>query len=168
MQTTQNTPEALAAAAFDEYGNAIFRLAFSYLHNRQDAEDILQETVLQLIRTNPMLDTPAHRKAWLLAVAANKSKNLLKYNRYRMHGDTDELALAAKMPAEESDVWQAVNALPEKYREVIHLFYAEDCSTAEIAKILGKREPTVRSLLCRGREKLKAVLKEAYDFAESI
>ena len=166
MHRADMTPEALAAAAFDEYGNAILRLAFSYLHNRQDAEDILQETILQLIRTKPVLDTPAHRKAWLLAVAANKSKNLLKYNRYRRHDDTDTLELAADMPAEQSDVWLAVNALPEKYREVIHLFYAEGCSTAEIAKILGKREPTVRSLLCRGREKLKAVLKEAYDFAE--
>lgn len=166
MQTTEMTPEALAAAAFDECGNAILRLAFSYLHNRQDAEDILQETILQLIRAKPVLETPAHRKAWLLTVTANKSKNLLKYNRYRMHGDVDELTLAAEMPAEQSNVWQAVNALPEKYREVIHLFYAEDYSTSEIAKILGKREPTVRSLLCRGREKLKAVLKEAYDFAE--
>ena len=163
---TDTSPTAKAAAAFDTYGNAVLRLAYAYLHNMQDAEDILQETVLQFIRTNPPTDTPAHTKAWLLAVAANKSKNLLKYNSYRRHGDTDELSIAAEMPEDTAYVWQAVNALPEKYREVVHLFYAEDCSTAEIARILGKREPTVRSLLSRGREKLKEILKEAYDFAE--
>ena len=63
-------------------------------------------------------------------------------------------------------VWDAVRALPEKYREVIHLFYAENYSTKQIAEILKKREPTVRSLLCRGREKLKLILKEDYDFDE--
>ena len=168
MQTmqTDTDPTAKAAMAFDLYGNAVLRLAYSYLHNMQDAEDILQETVMQLIRTNPPLDAPAHMKAWLLTVAANKSKNLLKYNSYRKHGDTDETEIAAAMPEDTAYVWHAVQALPEKYREVIHLFYAEDYSTGEIAKILGKREPTVRSLLCRGREKLKEILKEAYDFAE--
>ena len=63
-----------------------------------------------------------------------------------------------------SFVWEAVKELPEKYREVIHLFYEEGLSTAEIAQILGRKEATVRSDLLRGREKLRIILKEAYDF----
>ena len=63
-----------------------------------------------------------------------------------------------------SFVWEAVKALPVKYREVIHLFYHEGYSTAEIAGILQMKEATVRSNLSRGREQLKSVLKEAYDF----
>ena len=63
-----------------------------------------------------------------------------------------------------SFVWDAVKALPEKFREVVHLFYFEGYQTAQIAKILNMKESTVRSNLARGREKLKAVLKEAYDF----
>ena len=56
--------------------------------------------------------------------------------------------------------------LPASDREVIHLFYYEGFSTAEIAGILGQKESTVRSRLMRGREKLRRVLKEAYDFGE--
>lgn len=63
-------------------------------------------------------------------------------------------------------VWDAVRALPSKYREPIHLFYHEGYSTAEIARILGQKESTVRSLLHRGRSMLKETLKEAYDFDE--
>lgn len=54
--------------------------------------------------------------------------------------------------------------LPVKYREVIHLFYYEGLSTGEIAGILKEKEPTVRSRLMRGREKLRSILKEGYDF----
>ena len=61
-------------------------------------------------------------------------------------------------------VWEAVKKLPVKNREVIHLFYQEGYSTKEIADILKRREATVRSDLKRGREKLKKILKEAYDF----
>ena len=65
-----------------------------------------------------------------------------------------------------SFVWDAVKDLPVKYREVIHLFYYEGYSTAQIAQVLEKNETTVRSLLSRGRKQLKQVLKEAYDFAD--
>ena len=57
-----------------------------------------------------------------------------------------------------------MKSLPVKYREVIHLFYHEGYSTAEIARILQRNESTVRSCLSRGRAQLKTILKEAYDF----
>ncbi len=60
-------------------------------------------------------------------------------------------------------LFQAVCSLPVKYREVIHLFYYEDYTTAQIAQVLGKREGTVRSLLNRGREKLRQIWKEGAD-----
>ena len=65
---------------------------------------------------------------------------------------------------EDNTVLEAVLALPVKYRVPIHLYYYENYKTPEIAKILGKGESTVRSLLSRGREKLKVILKEEYDF----
>ena len=66
---------------------------------------------------------------------------------------------AEEEPKGESEVFQAVMALPEKYRSVIHLFYFEEYSTAEIASILQKKEATVRSLLKRGREKIEKMMK---------
>lgn len=99
-----------------------------------------------------------------MRVAGNLSRNRIAYNRIR---STDELkdSLAADEREDLSFVWEAVKLLPVKYREVIHLFYLEGCSTRQIAGILGLKETTVRSHLHRGREKLKEVLKEEYDFA---
>ena len=152
-----------AGILIDEYGNSILRLAYSYLHNMEDAEDILQDTLLQFIKTKPSLNGPEHEKAWLLRVAANLSKNKIKYNKLR---ETDELAdeLVGREEEDLAFVWDAVKKLPEKYREVVHLFYQEGFSTREIAAILDRNEATVRSDLKRGREQLKSILKEEYDF----
>ena len=152
-----------AAYFFDRFGNAILRLAYSYLHNTEDSEDVLQETLIRYIRSAPRFENDKHAKAWLMRVAANLSKNRIGYNRTRL---TDELndELAAEEREDLSFVWQAVKELPPKQREVVHLFYQEGYSTAEIAGILGRNESTVRSDLKRGREALRTVLKEAYDF----
>jgi len=150
-------------AVLDNYGNSILRLAYSYLHNMSDAEDILQETLIKYIETTQSFENDVHKKAWLLRVAANLSKNRIDYNRIRQ---TDELEETLIMDEREdlSFVWDAVKKLPSKYREVIHLFYHEGYQTKEISKILRRNESSVRSDLKRGREKLKEVLKEAYDF----
>lgn len=160
--TKEDTNET-ASRLLDQYGNMILRLAYSYLHNQSDAEDILQETLIKYLQTAPDFAGPVHEKAWLLKVAANLSKNRIDYNRLR---DTDELeeTLVAKERQDLSFVWEAVKQLPANYRAAIHLFYYEGCSTAEIARILERKESSVRSDLRRGREQLKHILKEAYDF----
>lgn len=147
----------------DIYGNSILRLAYSYLHNMSDAEDILQETLIKYMEANKNFESDIHKKAWLLKVAGNLSKNKVDYNRVRQ---TDELEETLVMDEREdlSFVWDAVKKLPEKYREVIHLFYYEGYQTKEISKILSRNESSVRSDLKRGRERLKDVLREAYDF----
>lgn len=152
-----------ATQLLDKYGNHILRLAYSYLHNMNDAEDVLQDTLIQFLKSAPVLSGPEHEKAWLLRVAANLSKNRIDYNRLRTSDELDE-ELIAEEREDLSFVWEAVKALPANQREAIHLFYHEGYSTAEIASILGRRESTVRSDLRRGRDKLKDVLKEAYDF----
>lgn len=159
----ESRADRIAAEALDTYGNAILRCAYSYLHNMADAEEILQDTLLKLLTAAPDFESEAHKKAWLLRVAANLSKNRIEYNALR---DCDELddSLIAEGREDLSFVWEAVKALPTQYREVIHLHYYEGYSTEEIAKILGRNPSTVRSDLRRGREKLKSLLKEAYDF----
>lgn len=154
---------ARAGQIIDIYGDKVLRLAYSYVHNMSDAEDILQDTLIQYMKAAPTFENSEHEKAWILRVASNISKNKIKYNNYR---ETDELMeeLVAEDEEDLSFVWDAVKQLPEKYREVIHLFYEEGFSTGEIAKILKRKESTVRSDLLRGREKLKTILKEAYDF----
>lgn len=162
IQISSRTDQ-MAAEALNTYGNAILRCAYSYLHNMADAEEILQDTLLKLLTAAPTFDSEEHKKAWLLKVAANLSKNRIEYNALR---DCDELddSLAAEGREDLSFVWEAVKQLPTQYREVIHLHYYEGYSTEEMAQILSRNPSTIRSDLRRGREKLKSVLKEAYDF----
>lgn len=152
-----------AGELLDAYGDSILRMAYSYLHNRSDAEDILQETLLRYLSAEPALESEAHEKAWLLRVAINLSKNKIESNRYRDHEEMDDHFLAEEAP-ELAYVWEAVKALPRSCAEVIHLYYQEGYSCAEIAGLLKRSESTVRSLLSRGREKLREILKEDYDF----
>lgn len=152
-----------AAQALDDYGNSILRLAYSYLHNCDDAEDILQDTLIRYLEKAPAFESAEHEKAWLLRVAANLAKNRIDYNRVRSADELND-ELIAEQREDLSFVWEAVKSLPETYREAVHLFYQEGLSTAEIAGVLGEKEATVRSHLNRGREKLREILKEAYDF----
>ena len=156
-----------AAQILDTYGDTILRYAYSYLHNQSDTEEVLQDTLIQFLKTRPVFESDKHEKAWLLRVAGNLCKNRLKYNSLRQ---TDELReeLIAEQREDLSFIWDAVQALPVQYREVIHLFYREGYSTREISQILGRKEATIRSDLSRGRGKLKELLKEAYDFEQAI
>ena len=150
-------------------GNSILRLALSYLHNIEDAEDILQETMIKFVTVRPVFESEAHRKAWLMRVASNLAKNRIDYNRVR---DTmelnEEIVGEVQEDLDKGDeykaIWDAVRSLPVHQREAIHLFYQEGYSTAEIARITGRREATVRSDLKRARDKLREMLKEASDF----
>ncbi len=150
-------------------GNSILRLALSYLHNIEDAEDILQETMIKFVTVRPVFESESHRKAWLMRVASNLAKNRIDYNRVR---DTmelnEEIVGEVQEDLDKGDeykaVWDAVRSLPVHQREAIHLFYQEGYSTAEIAHITGRREATVRSDLKRARDKLREMLKEANDF----
>lgn len=166
-ETEQERLERETVEIMDKLGNAILRLAYSYLHNMEDAEDILQETLIKFVTTKPVFENEKHRKAWLLTVAANLAKNRIEYNRVRSSEELNE-EIAGAAPEEEEDdlsyVWEAVKKLPDNQREVIHLFYQEGYKTAEIANILGRKEATIRSDLKRARDKLKEILKEANDF----
>lgn len=161
--------EKEAGEILDLYGNSILRLAISYLHNKEDAEDILQETMIKFVTVRPVFENDTHRKAWLMRVAANLSKNRIDYNNVR---DTmelnEEIAGEVQEDLDKGDeyraIWDAVRCLPVVQREAIHLFYQEGYPTAEIAKITGRREATVRSDLKRARDKLRELLKEVDDF----
>ena len=166
-QAGQEETNRQAARLLDQYGNHILRLAYTYLHNMSDAEDVLQDTLLQFLKKAPSFDSPEHEKAWLLRVAANLSKNRIAYNAVRRTDELDE-TLAAEEREDLSFVWEAVKALPPAQREAVHLFYHEGYTAAEISAMLGRREATVRSDLRRGRAGLKEILKEAYDFEEGI
>jgi len=152
---------AKAEELLDTYGDRLMRLAFSYLHNREDAEEIVQDAVIAILRARPVFENGKHECAYLMATASNLAKNRIKQNARHQTTELNE-EITAEEEEDKSFMLDACAHLPEKYREVIHLFYCEDFSTAEIAKILKTKEGTVRSNLNRGREKLRTILKEEY------
>lgn len=163
IKSKEDESNALAVRLIDTYGNSILRMAYAYLHNLSDAEEILQDTLLSFVQNRPDVQTAEQEKAWLLRVAANKSKNRIKYNRVR---ETDELeeTLAAEQREDLSFVWDAVKQLSPPQAQAVHLFYYERYTTAQIAVLLKKNESSIRSDLRRARMRLKEILKEEYDF----
>ena len=155
--------KAQTEVVLDKYGNMLLRVAYSYLQNMSDAEDILQDTLIKYLKSAPEFENENHEKAWLITVASNLSKNKIRYNKIREADELDE-GLVAKKEEDLSFVWEAVKGLPVTQREVVHLFYQEGYSTRDIANMLERNESTVRSDLLRARKQLKKILKEEYDF----
>lgn len=150
-----NDPGALAR----QFAPAIYRLAYARTGSRADAEDVMQEVFLRLVRHKPAFDSEAHARAWLLKVASNCAADLFRLPWRRREEPLEEDVSAPEEPGEGS-VTEAVLSLPSKYRIPIHLYYYEGYSVAEIADITGKREGTIKSHLSRARALLRDKLKE--------
>lgn len=149
-----------------QYGPAVFRLAYARTGSRADAEDIMQEVFVRLLRAGPDFADRAHARAWLLRVAANCANDWFRAPWRRREGP-----LTDSLPApehEDGGVVEAVLALPAKYRTAVHLYYYEELSVAEIAKITGKSESAVKSRLFRARAMLREALKEDDDVSERL
>lgn len=145
------------------YSAMVYRLAYARTANRADAEDIYQEVFFRLFSSNPRLESEEHLRAWLIRTTIHCSINLLK-SAWRRYFRPMPENYDAPAHEEESDCFDALRLamkrLPEKQRVVIHLYYFEELSTDEIARLLGEKPSTIRSRLMRGREKLKSLLTE--------
>lgn len=147
----------------DQYHVMLFRLSFVRMKNKEDAEDVVQDTFLRLlqqINNGKTFENEEHLKAWLLTVCSNRGKSILTtvWNK-RTEGLDSVKEMVA--PEEKTDyALESVMQLPEKYRTAITLFYYEQLSTEQIASIMKTKPATVRSYLHRGREKLKKLLEE--------
>lgn len=145
----------------EKYFNMVYKLALSQTKDKANTDDVVQEVFLRLIKGNTKFESEEHIKAWLIRVTLNCSKNVFSNSWFKKTVPlSEEIVFESK---EKSDVYYAVADLPRKYRTVIHLFYYEGFSVAEIAKILKSKESTVKSQLHRGREMLKEKLKGGFE-----
>lgn len=144
-----------------QFSNTVYRLAFAKTGSRTDADDVFQEVFVRYVRKRPVFESDEHAKAWFLRVTVNCANSLLS-SPFRRHSAPLEEGLSetAAQTGEDPDLKQAIARLPASYREVIHLFYYEDYSCAQIARVLRRRESTVRMQLTRARRTLLEVLKE--------
>ncbi|CDN40993.1 MULTISPECIES: RNA polymerase sigma factor [Paenibacillus] len=139
--------------ALDLYSQSLIKIAFAYLKNIADAEEVAQEVFLAYLQKRPVFESGEHEKAWLIRTAINKSKNMLKTGWFRSRNPVPENL--SYLPKEENEILQAVLALDKKYRIPIHLHYYEGYSIQEIAVIMQSKSATVGTWLARGRSLLK-------------
>lgn len=137
--------------------NRLYRAALAILGDRAEAEDAVQDTFLKYLEKRPALNSPEHARNWLMRVLVNGCKTRLRAAHRR---DLPLEAAAALASPEERQALEELSALPPKDRAVIHLHYYEGYKTAEIARITGEREGTVRARLSRARAKLRALLTD--------
>ena len=140
------------ADLFRKYGDDVFRLAYSYLGNRADGEDVCQSVFLKLAEGKTVL-LPGREKSWLLTC-----KSQLRSFWRRNVGELDE-----SLPfRDQSDreLWDAVMALPPKYRAVIHLYYWEGYGQGEIGDILKISRTAVQTRMARARDMLRKELSD--------
>lgn len=150
--------------AFHKYGDRVFSAAFNVCQNRADADDVVQNTFLKYYSLNLDYKSETYIKAWLIRVAVNQAKDLMRsfWQRNKIAWEEYMNELPFEEP-EDSRLFEAVMRLPSKYRIVIHLFYYEDYTVSEIAEILKCREGTFKSQLSRGRKLLKSTLLEEWN-----
>ena len=154
MEERWREPAALA----EQYAGMLYRLAYARTGSRADAEDVMQEVFVRLLRARPEYRDEEHAKAWLLRVGARCAADVLRAPWRRREGPLDD-----GLPAPEP-----VLALPAQYRMAVHLYYYEELSVAEIAAVLGKSEGAVKSRLFRARALLRRYLKEDGDVSERL
>ena len=154
-------------AAVERWGDMVWRLALVRTANVSDAEDVFQEVFLRYFRHEDRFDSDEHRKAWLIRCTVNRAKSL-HASPWRRRTVPLETAAQIGVEDEYREVYSAVLSLPAKYRAVVHLYYYEELSVAEIAKITGKSESAVKSRLFRARAMLREALKEDDDVSERL
>ncbi|MBD5547283.1 MAG: RNA polymerase sigma factor [Lachnospiraceae bacterium] len=145
----------------DQNRTAMFRLAYSIVQNREDAEDVVSESILKAYSHLAELKNTKKMKAWLFQIIANESRTCLR-KRKQVELTEDFSLFSANETKEKSsyDLLESVYQLSENFREVILLYYFEEFRIKEIASILAISEGTVKSRLSRARETLKRALEQ--------
>ncbi len=139
--------------------NRLYLIALSYLQNHYDAEDVIQDTLLKLWKTNKAFNDDAHIDKWLTITCINKCKDRFKSPFVKNTVTLDEVKELYTFDSIKSlDVFNAVMSLPKKERLTVHLFYYEDMQINEISEILKCKPSAVKTRLCRARNHLKEIL----------
>lgn len=154
----------------EQYSEMVFRIAFSYFGNQEDAEDLMQDVFLKLLRTDQLPDTDEQKKAWLIRVTVNQCHSMFRspfrkrktwLEDYEWNSFADESSVEEDVTRRYT-VYSALMSLPDKYRIAVHLYYYEDLPIREIAQLLHAKETTIQTRLARARAKLNDALQEDF------
>ena len=144
--------------AMTTYGDTVYRLALCRMQRVADAEDVYQDVFLRLLGQNTADWEGERVKAWLIRATVNRCNDLHRFRLRRTVLPLEDIPDTTTPENEAAELWAAVASLPPKLRMVVHLHYAEDYTTEEIAAMLSVPPATVRTRLHRGRLRLKELL----------
>lgn len=143
----------------EAYADMVRRICFVHLKNRHDTEDIFQNVYLKYLVHEKVFESDEHEKAWFARVTINACTDHLRYLSRRKWVPLDVIKEEGKViEGASAEVLETVLQLPEKYRNVIYLYYYEEYSAVEIAEILGRKENTVYTWLMRAKKLLREKL----------
>lgn len=158
--------EKIISELITEYGDSILRMCYVYLKDYHLAEDVTQETFIQVYNNYESFQQQSSIKTWIIRIAINLCKNQM---RTKWFSAKREEAFPILSYEEDYDgiidreqLITEIGYLRPKYREVVLLFYYQELSIKEIAELLDKKESTIKVRLKRAREQLKQALKEDY------
>ena len=157
MKNTLARPADDMEEIMHTYGNMLFRLCLITLGNASDAEDAVQETLIKYLRKAPPFRDAEHQKAWLITVATNQCRDILRFRKRHAVVDIESIKEFAGVE-KDSGILDVLMTLPDKYRTVLVLYYVEEYSIENIAKMVGRTNSAIKMRLQKGRR----LLSEAY------
>ena len=161
MRNISQCPADDVETLIANYGDMLFRLCVIMLKNESDAEDAIQETYIRYFQKAPLFDSKEHQKAWLIRVATNKCRDMLRF-RVR-HPQIDDEDISKFIPdSSDSGILEALTMVPEKFRLVLTLYYIEEYRIEDIANIIGRSSSAVKMRLQKGRKLLEEIYRKEY------
>lgn len=146
---------------YELYADMLYRLALSYMKNREDAEDVVQEVFTKYFCRFHLPMNGEQEKAWLIRVTINQCLDVLRKRSYRQHDSLEDMTeIVGTKQQEPSELFVTLQELPDKYKDVIILHYLEGYSVEEVAGILRLSASATKMRLKRGREHLKEELEK--------
>ena len=167
---TYQSAQMVVERLIEDYGQDVLKIAYLYVKDQQLAEDIFQEVFYKVMKNYHKFEHLSSEKTWLIRITINTCKDLLRTSWLRRVTTFGTLEAQNQTQYEQpfdmtqsesnNELYEMIMKLPQRYKEVILLFYYEDFSYDEMAKILNIPKGTVQSRLARGREKLKKMMEE--------
>lgn len=161
MGTKQWTSITEFREFYDRQVKRVYWLAMVMMGNISDAEDVTQTVFLKAWEKKPDFRDADHEIAWILTTTRNQCKDIHKSFYRRKRADLEnapepQVTLETQM---DSEIWEALQSLAEKYRMVLYLYYYEGYSMRELSVILRRRESTLQTQLATGRKQMKSLLE---------
>ncbi len=145
-----------------KYSDMLYKICIVILCNEQDAQDAIQDTFCRYLEKKPEFRDKEHEKAWLIRVATNICRDMIRFRIWHPKISIDEVENTL-IASEQKETLKELLELPVKQKTVIYLHYVEGYHIKEIADILGITEGAVKTRLMRGRKQMRSAWKEAYN-----